>query len=1042
VVPAIDYLNTVRFTLIIMLLVAAVFVAACGLRVMRASGRHAKAATVTAAAAVAGTATAAASESASPAQVVVVKAAVQQPSAADAPVQVSRCLQLLHHLHQSLLALLVLFYLRILQLMLEVFQCTSLPDANQPPAVLGAPVVHALYISADRSTLCYTGQMNAVVVCAVLVLVLFTAGLPIAIFRTLMRSMTNERTKGVLGELRRQCVCLRSGGPSKMRRQSIVVKVANHPATHGKMQLTRGASGPLFDGHTNDSTAATPTTANKPAPVPLSREEREARVSEHRWTLSYGFLLVAFRRGAFFSFLFLLLLLVACVLCCVFASASVQLSLLLCGFAVFAAVLSAELWLPLRTWRSNLVFTCGVGWSIMALLLIMQGAQPSAGVVSAGSVVQLVLLLVLVAVMLARPCLLRLPWLRVVSAADLLVEEDARLQRKYKFVAKAQRRIATLPELQHGSNDDWWVEDDPEGDEREDELEDEEEDDVSEEGAARAGARGDALFTGDEVTAAGAAAVEMMTMNDVTTRKGSGSRSRSAQTTSAKQAPVSEAFAAVAAREKDLQQHGWVLLDDEALSRMDVAADEQIVQVEQLQPDGRSYSPARFHKFVQSRRAAPVPVAPIAEAAPDSCSESDDDAIDCATVMMQIERMPEYVAPPPLVAGVGADPSVTPGSRLDVKRAHSWKLMDVIEVTAQQLHVQETSGTWRRWMSRTDDAHLQPPAAQSSGPHVRFERAKQAAVRAARSERRKEEAAAGGGPRKGEAKGKAALRVVSIAAARAAKAAAARVIQDEWRQTMHSSSPAISPSQSPLGPPSRVLQQASPLPSPSMRSRDAHHDAHMQLMDVDSENTEEPQPVPMLPGRKGSVLTASPLRSQAAGSGSSGSGFVAASPPRSRQTASGLGSGASSRPPALTLDKQASVGILRAATPDGGEPQVRRTGADSGQALRDSTARLASWVKPRPAGGEGGVAMSPQAAPVSSPSTRAFGSPISPSAVAMVSSSPISRLRSRGASLSSMLDAPVAAAGSVSAAAPAPRMTPAVARPPNQSAMLPGTPGY
>jgi len=120
----------------------------------------------------------------------------------------------------SLLILLTIFYLRLTTLMWKAFQCASAPDPLSSTAS-DAEVTYSLMLMEDMQTVCYTGAHLATVVGVIILLIVYTIGLPVAFFILLTRAFATEHTGGVVGYLRKRFSLLRNTKKRRVRRQSM-----------------------------------------------------------------------------------------------------------------------------------------------------------------------------------------------------------------------------------------------------------------------------------------------------------------------------------------------------------------------------------------------------------------------------------------------------------------------------------------------------------------------------------------------------------------------------------------------------------------------------------------------------------------------------------------------------------------------------------------------------------------------------------------------------------------------------------------------------
>ena len=105
-----------------------------------------------------------------------------------------------HRLQHCLLILGCIFFLRLTLLFFRGFRCVVAADPLVSTAS-DAAATQSLYLEEDLQTECWAGAHLQTMAVVLLLLAVYTAGLPAACFVMLMRSFADENTKGTLGWL-------------------------------------------------------------------------------------------------------------------------------------------------------------------------------------------------------------------------------------------------------------------------------------------------------------------------------------------------------------------------------------------------------------------------------------------------------------------------------------------------------------------------------------------------------------------------------------------------------------------------------------------------------------------------------------------------------------------------------------------------------------------------------------------------------------------------------------------------------------------------
>ena len=113
-----------------------------------------------------------------------------------------------HRLQHCLLILGCIFFLRLTLLFFRGFRCVVAADPLVSTAS-NAAATQSLYLEEDLQTECWAGGHLQTMAVVLLLLAVYTAGLPAACFVMLMRSFADENTKGALGWLWARCAILR-----------------------------------------------------------------------------------------------------------------------------------------------------------------------------------------------------------------------------------------------------------------------------------------------------------------------------------------------------------------------------------------------------------------------------------------------------------------------------------------------------------------------------------------------------------------------------------------------------------------------------------------------------------------------------------------------------------------------------------------------------------------------------------------------------------------------------------------------------------------
>jgi hypothetical protein len=136
----------------------------------------------------------------------------------------------------SILIVLCVFYLRITILLFSAFPCSLTADPSAPADSLAEPT-QSLILDADGQTKCFSGEHAVALPFISLLLLLYTAGLPLGCFILLTRAFADEQTGGVIGRMWKRWACLRD---SRARDKARLDASAERPQawTHLPAQLS------------------------------------------------------------------------------------------------------------------------------------------------------------------------------------------------------------------------------------------------------------------------------------------------------------------------------------------------------------------------------------------------------------------------------------------------------------------------------------------------------------------------------------------------------------------------------------------------------------------------------------------------------------------------------------------------------------------------------------------------------------------------------------------------------------------------------------
>jgi hypothetical protein len=119
----------------------------------------------------------------------------------------------------SMLIVLCVFYLRITILLFSALPCSLTADPAAPADSLAEPT-QSLILDADGQTKCFSGEHAVALPFISLLLLLYTAGLPLGCFILLTRAFADEQTGGVIGRMWKRWACLRGKRAEAERRKA------------------------------------------------------------------------------------------------------------------------------------------------------------------------------------------------------------------------------------------------------------------------------------------------------------------------------------------------------------------------------------------------------------------------------------------------------------------------------------------------------------------------------------------------------------------------------------------------------------------------------------------------------------------------------------------------------------------------------------------------------------------------------------------------------------------------------------------------------
>jgi hypothetical protein len=140
----------------------------------------------------------------------------------------------------AVLILLTVFYLRLTTLMFKAFKCATAPGPLTSTES-DAPVHELLMLVEDMQTVCYEGAHLATMAGVIILLIVYTAGLPIAFFILLTRAFATSKTGGFVGYMRSKIKLLQ--GAKKRRRQSMWAAARGSGIAHMGPDGTAPATG-------------------------------------------------------------------------------------------------------------------------------------------------------------------------------------------------------------------------------------------------------------------------------------------------------------------------------------------------------------------------------------------------------------------------------------------------------------------------------------------------------------------------------------------------------------------------------------------------------------------------------------------------------------------------------------------------------------------------------------------------------------------------------------------------------------------------------
>jgi hypothetical protein len=134
----------------------------------------------------------------------------------------------------SVLIVLCVFYLRITILLFSAFPCSLTADPSAPTDSLAEPT-QSLILDADGQTKCFSGEHAVALPFIILLLLFYTAGLPLGCFILLTRAFADEQTGGVIGRMWRRWACLR-GKRAEAAMRKARASEAHLALTHARPQ--------------------------------------------------------------------------------------------------------------------------------------------------------------------------------------------------------------------------------------------------------------------------------------------------------------------------------------------------------------------------------------------------------------------------------------------------------------------------------------------------------------------------------------------------------------------------------------------------------------------------------------------------------------------------------------------------------------------------------------------------------------------------------------------------------------------------------------
>jgi hypothetical protein len=197
-VPPLTHVRMLQYTMLLMLATGMLFVLACAVRLAQRLVKASRAPAAAAGAPVRKSSSAFA-ESAAASQ-----SGGQSASSVRAPrspklsseLKAAAHLEFRHRAKQSVLVVLLLFYLRMTVLLLSTYLCTSIPDPLTDP---NADPTYSSVLTADGQTMCYVGDHLPLVVGASVLLLFYIALLPLFLKAVLQRAAV-QRTVDLSNE--------------------------------------------------------------------------------------------------------------------------------------------------------------------------------------------------------------------------------------------------------------------------------------------------------------------------------------------------------------------------------------------------------------------------------------------------------------------------------------------------------------------------------------------------------------------------------------------------------------------------------------------------------------------------------------------------------------------------------------------------------------------------------------------------------------------------------------------------------------------------